>query len=188
MIIWIEELMAGMKRSWLKASLTALLGVASISATTSDAQQKPLYSNASPSYAARQRVTLTVVKYLAAWNERDPQRRRAMIAEVFVTDGSYMDPNRHGVGYQEIDSLISSAQQAYPGYTLRLTSTIDLHHESYVRFSWASGGTPETPVYLAGTDFVKLAGDGRIQSVVGFGDAAAVALPVDSKLDKGTSP
>lgn len=101
-----------------------------------------------------------------------------MLAEVFVADGSYTDPNRNGVGYEEIDGLIGSAQNAFPAYRLRLVSSIELHHQSYVRFSWAAGGTAEAPVYLAGTDFVRLAADGRIQSVVGFGDASAVSLPV----------
>jgi SnoaL-like domain len=142
------------------------------------AQQRVPYSMATPSYAERQRVTQTIVRYLAAWNEPDPQRRRALIEEVIADDGSYIDPNRHGVGYQEIDALMRSAQKAFPGYKLRLVSTIDLHHDGYVRFSWAAGGMPDAPVYLAGTDFVRLAADGRIQSVVGFGDAAAVQLPI----------
>ena len=142
------------------------------------AEQRVPYSDTTPSFAERQRVTQTIVQYLATWNESDPQRRRAMLAEVLVQDGSYIDPNRHGVGYQEIEALISSAQKAFPGYKLRLVSTIELHHDGYVRFSWAAGGMSDAPVYLAGTDFVRLAADGRIQSVVGFGDAAGVALPV----------
>jgi hypothetical protein len=52
-----------------------------------------------------------------------------MIAEVLVDDGSYIDPNRHGVGYQEIDALMSSAQNAFPGYPSR--------HELLSRVSWS---------------------------------------------------
>jgi hypothetical protein len=35
-----------------------------------------------------------------------------------------------------------------------------------------AGGTAEAPLYIKGTDFVIVAGDGRIKSVVGFVDAA----------------
>ena len=52
-----------------------------------------------------------------------------------------------------------------------LASGIEAHHD-YLRFSWAAGGTAEAPLYIKGTDFVVMAGDGRIKSVVGFVDAA----------------
>lgn len=155
-------------------SLAAIL----FCATPVRAQQRTLYSSAPPSMEERQRATQVVVRYLATWNERDPERRRAMLSEIFVEDGSYMDPNRHGVGYEEIDTLMRSAQRAFPGYTLRLVSTIDTHHNGYVRFSWAAGGMPDAPIYLAGTNFARLTADGRIQSMVGFGDAAAVSPPL----------
>ena len=158
--------------------LASMAGALLLCAMPIQAQQRALYSNATPSYAERQRVTQIVLRYMAIWNETDAQRRRALLAEAFVSDGSYMDPNRQGVGYQELDALMSSAQMAFPGYRLRLVSGIDLHHDGYVRFSWAAGGLPDAPVYLAGTDFMRLTADGRIQFVVGFGDAAAVALPI----------
>lgn len=135
------------------------------------------YTSAPPTMAERQRVTQLVVRYIAAWNEPDAARRRALLAEVLVEDGTYTDPNRDGAGYQQIDALIASAQQAFPGYWLRLVSTIDTHHDGLVRFSWAAGGLADAPIYLAGTDFAKLGPDGRIQYIVGFGDAAAVQLP-----------
>ena len=48
---------------------------------------------------------------------------------------------------------------------------MEAHHD-YVRFSWVAGGTAEAPLYIKGTDFVIVAGDGRLKSVVGFTDAA----------------
>lgn len=163
----------------LAISMSALLaGIAVPGLSPAQAQQRAMYTMAPPSMAERQRASQMIVRYLATWNERDPERRRTMMSEVFAEDGSYIDPNRHGVGYQEIETLISSAQRAFPGYSLRLVSTIDTHHDGYVRFSWAAGGTPDAPLYLAGTDFVRLAADGRVQSVVGFGDVAAVSPPI----------
>jgi hypothetical protein len=67
--------------------------------------------------------------------------------------------------------MIATAQEQFPGYRLNLASGVEAHHD-YVRFSWAAGGTAEAPLYIKGTDFVMVAGDGRMKSVVGFTDAA----------------
>jgi len=116
-------------------------------------------------------VNELVVHYLAAWNERDAERRRALVAKIWSEDGIYVDSHRQGAGHAEIDAMIASAQAQFPGYRLSLASGIEAHHD-YVRFSWAAGGSAEAPLYIAGTDFGVLAGDGRLKSVTGFVDAA----------------
>jgi SnoaL-like domain len=120
-------------------------------------------------------VNETVVKYLAAWNERDAKRRRELVAKAWTEDGSYVDRVRDGTGHDAIDKMIGTAQEHFPGYRLSLASGIEAHHD-YVRFSWAAGGTEAAPLYLKGTDFAILADDGRIKSVVGFTDAAPAPI------------
>jgi hypothetical protein len=119
-------------------------------------------------------VNELVVGYLAAWNERDGRRRREIIAKIWTDDGTYVDAHRHGEGHDAIDAMIQAAQDQFPGYRLRLVSGIEAHNGN-VRFRWAAGGAPEAPLYLGGTDFATVARDGRLQSVVGFGDAAPAA-------------
>jgi hypothetical protein len=116
-------------------------------------------------------VNEAVVRYLAAWNERDPRRRRDLVAKVWTEDGTYVDRVREGRGHDGLDAMIATAQERYPGYRLNLASGVQAHHD-YVRFSWAAGGTAEAPLYIKGTDFAMVAGDGRMKSVVGFTDAA----------------
>jgi hypothetical protein len=116
-------------------------------------------------------VNELVVAYLAAWNERDAARRRALIAMVWTEDAMYVDAHRRGVGHDGIDSMIATAQSQFNGYVLRLASSIEAHN-CYVRFSWAAGGTPEAPLYLGGTDFGMVAPDGRLKTIAGFVDAA----------------
>jgi hypothetical protein len=116
-------------------------------------------------------VNEAVVRYLAAWNERDPKRRRDLVAKVWTEDGTYVDRVREGRGHDGLDAMIATAQERYPGYRLNLASGVQAHHD-YVRFSWAAGGTAEAPLYIKGTDFAMVAGDGRMKSVVGFTDAA----------------
>jgi len=118
-----------------------------------------------------------VVNYLSAWNEIDAKRRRELVAKTWTETGNYVDAHRRGEGHAGIDSMIEKAQGQFPGYRLRLISKIEAHN-GFVRFSWAAGGSEQAPLYLGGTDFAVIAGDGRLQSVTGFVDAApALAAP-----------
>jgi hypothetical protein len=114
-------------------------------------------------------VNELVVTYLAAWNEQDDAKRRALIAKAWAENGSFVDAQRRGIGYAGIDGMIKATQAQFPGYQLRLVSSIEAH-DKYVRFSWGAGGTPEAPLYIGGTDFATIA-NGRFESVIGFFDA-----------------
>jgi len=116
-------------------------------------------------------VNELVARYIAAWNERDQKRRRDLIAKTWADGGGYVDAHRRGEGHDGIDAMIDTAQRRFPGYQLRLVSGIETHN-GYVRFSWAAGGSEQAPLYLAGTDFAVVSGDGRFQTVTGFVDAA----------------
>jgi len=119
-------------------------------------------------------INEVVVSYLAAWNERDPDRRRALITKTWTEDGVYVDADRRGEGHDGIDAMIGAAQQQFPGYRLALKSGIEAHN-GCARFSWSAGGLADAPLYLGGTDFVLVARDGRLRSVTGFLDAAPAA-------------
>src|SRR5262245_23455395 len=80
-----------------------------------------------------------IVQYVSAWNETDPERRRQLIAKVWIENGTYVDAHRRGDGHDGINSVIEAAQQQFPKYRVRLVSGIEAHTE-YVRFSWAAGG------------------------------------------------
>jgi hypothetical protein len=116
-------------------------------------------------------VNQSVVRYIAVWNERDPAKRRALVAQTWTEDGTYVDRARNGAGHDGLDEMIQTAQDHFPGYRLSLASGIEAHN-GYVRFSWAAGGTAEAPLYINGTDVAALAEDGRFKSVIGFVNAA----------------
>ena len=116
-------------------------------------------------------VNETVVRYLAAWNERDPKRCRELVAATWTEEGSYIDAHRHGHGHSAIDAMLAATQEQFPNYRLNLVSGIEAHN-NVVRFSWAAGGTAEAPLYIGGTDFATIASDGRLNAVTGFMDAA----------------
>ena len=118
-------------------------------------------------------VNEAVANYLAAWNETDPAKRRGAITQAWAEDGSYLDARREGSGHAAIDAMIEAAQARFTGYRSRLASGIEARLDR-VRFSWAAGGTPEAPLFFAGTGFATLSADGRFKAVTGFTDARPV--------------
>jgi hypothetical protein len=108
-------------------------------------------------------------RYIDAWNETDPQRRRSLIARTFAEAASYVDPMMQGNGHAEIDAMIGGVQERFPGLRFRQAGTVDTHHDS-VRFCWELAPEVGEPV-AKGTDFAALAEDGRFRSVTGFLDA-----------------
>jgi hypothetical protein len=155
-----------------RAGALALLACVAASAGSIEAHEKSRQeTNDQPRREQMTNINEVVVSYLAAWNERDPKRRRELVAKTWADDGSYLDAHRQGAGHAAIDAMLAATQEMFPGYRLRLVSGIEAHH-GHARFSWAAGGTPEAPLYLGGTDVVTLGKDGRLESVIGFVDAA----------------
>ena len=55
-----------------------------------------------------------VVRYLAAWNEPEPKRRRELVAKAWTDDGTYVDAARDGKGHDSLDAMIAAAQGHFP--------------------------------------------------------------------------
>ncbi len=113
-------------------------------------------------------VDTVIDAYVATWNETDPARRRAGIAEAWAEAGSYRDPLMKSDGHAGVDAMLAGVQGKFPGVVLKRTSKID-HHNGAARFSW-SLGPAAGPSIVEGVDFCALASDGRLASVVGFID------------------
>ena len=111
-----------------------------------------------------------VQRYLAAWNETDPQRRSAAVEEVFAADVRYVDPLAAVEGRAALDGLIGAVQQQFPGFVFSPGGPVDAHHDQ-ARFTWHLGRPGEEPPVI-GFDVAELAPDGRIRLVLGFLDKA----------------
>jgi hypothetical protein len=158
------------RREVLKTGLTAAaLGVTAPSLALADEQTERQTSG--EKQPSKIQITETVLRYVAAWSERDPKRRLELVARTWVEDGTYIDVVRQGRGHENISAMIAKAVAPYPGYRFSLASGIETHNE-YVRFSWLAGGTPDTPLYFKGTDIAVLGPDGRFKAIIGFVDAA----------------
>jgi hypothetical protein len=117
-------------------------------------------------------ITNLIDTYIATWNEGDPQRRRALVAQTFTEDGTYVDPLMQSAGTDGISEMIAGAQQQFPGHRFELAGAPDTHHDR-VRFSWHLKPTDGDDVVAVGHDFGVIADDGRLRSVTGFLDPVA---------------
>jgi hypothetical protein len=114
-----------------------------------------------------------IERYLAAWNETDPARRRSLVDEVWAPDGSYTDPLADVRGREAIDALIGAVQQQFPGFVFTLGGAVDAHHDQ-ARFSWHLGPEGAAEPVVIGFDVAVVEQD-RIGSVYGFLDKVPAA-------------
>jgi hypothetical protein len=119
-------------------------------------------------------IATVVDNYIAIWNEGDQERRRALIAETWTEDATYVDPLVTGEGADGIDEMIGGVQQAYPGHRFKLVSGPDAHHDR-VRFTWQLFGEDGQVPVATGIDFATVADDGRLKDVTGFLEQPATA-------------
>ncbi len=107
-----------------------------------------------------------VDRYMAAWNEPDPEARRALLDECWAQAGIYCDPSGRATGRDGLCAHIGSFQEWRPGTRSEVTSSVD-EYDGCLRFSWrmlAADGT----VALEGTDFGELDGAGALRRIIGF--------------------
>ncbi|WP_448623578.1 nuclear transport factor 2 family protein [Geodermatophilus sp. URMC 64] len=107
-------------------------------------------------------------RYIAAWNETDPEARRRAVAELWTDDARYVDPLVEASGRDQIAATIGAVQGQFPGFVFRLTGPVDGHHDQ-LRFSWELGPAGE-PAPIAGSDVAVTDGNVRLRTVLGFLD------------------
>ena len=113
-------------------------------------------------------ATAVVDRYVAILNEHDAARRRALIADTFTEDATFVDPLMQSDSHDGFDALMAGVQLQFPDFRVRLKGDVDSHHD-VLRFTWEYG--PEgTDAIVAGVDYAVLSEDGRFKSVTGFID------------------
>lgn len=107
-------------------------------------------------------------RYIATWNEQDPELRRKMIDEVWAENASYIDPLVVAEGRDAIDATIAAVQQQFPDFGFRLAGPVDAHH-NLARFTWELAPASADAV-VVGFDVAVLTENGRLACVHGFLD------------------
>ena len=109
-----------------------------------------------------------VERYLAAWNETDPQARRTLIDGLWAEDACYTDPVGQAQGRAVIDAMIAAVQAQFPDLEFSLAGPVDAHHQQ-ARFTWGLG-QPGSEPGVVGFDVAVTDAQGRLATVLGFLD------------------
>lgn len=114
----------------------------------------------------------TIDTHLAAYLERDPERRTALIEQVWASDGHLFDPPLAAQGHDAINEMFAAVQEMFADHTFRRTTGIDAHH-GIARYGWELVDASGT-IALSGMDVAVVGSDGRLSRVAGFfGDLPA---------------
>lgn len=108
-------------------------------------------------------------RYLACWNETDPEIRADLLATTFAPTATYVDPLAEVAGLDALGATIAAVQQQFPGSVFTPVGDVDTHH-GVSRFSWGLGPEGADGPPIVGVDVVTTDAAGRITSVVGFLD------------------
>jgi SnoaL-like domain len=109
-----------------------------------------------------------ITRYLACWNETDPDLRRKLIDETWAPDAQYTDPMVDVRGRDGIDATIAAVQAQFPGFVFTPHGAVDAHHQQ-ARFGWGLGPDGAEPLVI-GFDVAVADDDGRLSTVLGFLD------------------
>jgi hypothetical protein len=124
------------------------------------------------STATETKTTEIVDSYLASLTEPNAARRAELMEKAWTPTARYVDPNHDLTGYAAFSGAIDGVVSGYPGFQFRRTTGLDAQHE-YVRFGWEFV-SPDGTAVQTGLDVGQLAGDGRLQTIMGFhGDPPA---------------
>jgi hypothetical protein len=114
-------------------------------------------------------ATAAIDGYFAMWNERDPARRREIIAATWTPDGSYIEPLMAVDGHEALHAGVAGMQAQFPGHSIRPAGEIETHHDR-VRWHWELVGPDGGEALASGTNVGVIAPDGRLRQVTGFFD------------------
>jgi hypothetical protein len=118
-------------------------------------------------------VQALIDRYIDSWNETDPHRRRALIAQVYTENANYTDPLVAVRGHDAIDQFVAAAQSQFAGLHFSLGGGVDAHHDQ-ARFTWHLGAPGAEEPVVIGFD-VAVFDDGRLRDVYGFIDKAPLS-------------
>jgi hypothetical protein len=118
-------------------------------------------------------LNLFAQRYIAVWNEPDPELRRKAIAELFAVDAVHLTPSQEVRGHEELEVRIGTAYEKWVkpgGHVFRAAPNANGHHDA-VRFNWHMVHLASDTVVSVGFDFIILDQDGLIVSDHQFVDS-----------------
>ena len=113
-----------------------------------------------------------VARYIALWNEPDPDKRRMEIVSLWSPDGLHFAKSHTCHGYAALESRVTGSYERSiaPGINVfRSANNVQSHH-NVVRFNWHMQRKATDEIAATGFELLVLADDGRIQADYQFID------------------
>jgi hypothetical protein len=112
-------------------------------------------------------VLLIRENLLRVFGERDAEKRRQAMDEIWAQDGIFIDPNGPHAGRAAIDHAIAELHNKVPDFVFAEIGPTEVFHR-IGRLAWGFG-TPGAPPAVTGLDVVITA-NGRITALYTFLD------------------
>lgn len=102
---------------------------------------------------------------LAAWNESDRDKIRALLEKALNPEVHFVDPSIDVTGIDGFEANVHEVHSRIPGAVYSRASGIDSHHGLY-RYAWAIH--QDGKLLLPGFDVAETDEQGRVKRVLGF--------------------
>lgn len=110
-----------------------------------------------------------VKRYVSLWNEREEDKRRDLIADLWTVEGRHVAPSVVAGGHDELVARVARSVERWvvgEGYSFRLRGAPEGHHD-VMRFTWEMvDGAGD--VVSVGTEILTLDDRGKIVCVYQF--------------------
>ena len=111
-------------------------------------------------------------RYVAVWNETDPEQRRRRIRELWSEDGIECTKQRQTQGYAALEARITASHEKNvrdAGYHFRSCRNADGHH-GLVKFNWEMLQKSDGAIQATGFYILLLNNAGKIRTAWFFVD------------------
>ena len=105
------------------------------------------------------------------FNERDPDRRRVALSELYSEDATLYDPETVATGREAISRAVDNLLLSLPPDFVFTAAGHAVGHNGAARLFWRAG-PPDGPVAVTGTDVAHIE-NGRIKLLYVFVDPVA---------------
>jgi len=109
-------------------------------------------------------------RYVASWNEEDPDVRHKLVEELWAENGTYYNRLFVVTGREMVETAVSRAHEEYfsKGFSFRSQNDAYGHHQG-LKFGWVMVSTATGEVDTYGQEFILLDEEGKISVDYMFG-------------------
>jgi hypothetical protein len=106
-----------------------------------------------------------IEEYIGLWNVTDSISRLEGIREIWSDEGVFLDPFNQGQGAEELNSVITSVREQFPGCSF--TSENYTVFENHGIWVWRMYDASQQEI-IWGYDYAELDKKGKIVKLIGF--------------------